>query len=144
MEVKQQNNATPKLMEMRKTNVVVILLAVMVAAGCDSIFDVHPYDAHFDGETDINNRNIRRIEDECRDKLPMHVAFISDSHIDYADLRAMVDDINRRDSIDFVVHLGDLYDKGICMDPRETGRTEQTLCGTDWQPRLSWHRRRGV
>lgn len=103
-------------MEMRKTNVVVILLAVMVAAGCDSIFDVHPYDAHFDGETDINNRNIRRIEDECLDKLPMHVAFISDSHIDYADLRAMVDDINRRDSIDFVVHLGDLCDTGTTKE----------------------------
>lgn len=95
---------------------ILLLLALAIVAGCDSLFDVHPYDANFDGETDINNHNMRRIEDDCRDKLPLHVAFISDTHIDYADLRAMVDDINRRDSIDFVIHLGDLSDTGTTKE----------------------------
>lgn len=93
-----------------------IVLAVVVFTGCDGVFDVHPYDTNFDGETDINSRNIKRIETECRDKLPLQVAFISDSHIDYADLRAMIDDINQRDSIDFVVHLGDLSDTGTTKE----------------------------
>ena len=93
-----------------------IVLAVVVFTGCNGVFDVHPYDTNFDGETDINSRNIKRIETECRDKLPLQVAFISDSHIDYADLRAMIDDINQRDSIDFVVHLGDLSDTGTTKE----------------------------
>lgn len=101
---------------MNKTNIFFVILVAVVVVGCSGVFDVHPYDVNFDGETDINKRNIRLIEESCRDKLPLHVAFISDTHIDYSDLRAMVDNINSRDSIDLVVHLGDLSDTGTTKE----------------------------
>ena len=84
----------------------------MMLVGCDSLFDYHPYDTRFDGETNINKVNIARIETSCRDNDTLHVAFISDTHNNYSDLADMVSDINRRDSIDFVIHLGDLSDTG--------------------------------
>ncbi|MGN0281030.1 MAG: metallophosphoesterase family protein [Prevotella sp.] len=93
-----------------------LVLSAAVFVGCNGLFDYHPYDAHYNGETDINRHNIERIESQCRDKLPLRVAFISDTHIDYHDLSCMIDDINSRDSIDFVVHLGDLSDTGTTKE----------------------------
>ena len=88
----------------------------MMLMGCDSLFDYHPYDTRFDGETNINKGNIARIETSCRDNDTLHVAFISDTHNNYSDLADMVRDINSRDSIDFVVHLGDLSDTGTTKE----------------------------
>lgn len=92
------------------------MTAACLAAGCDSVFQYHPYDVRFDGERDINKNNIARIEAGCRDLDSLCVAFISDTHHDYGDLCDMADDINSRDSIDFVVHLGDLTDTGTIKE----------------------------
>ena len=98
---------------MRK--VLLWIMAVILASGCDS-FQYHPYEVRFDGERDINRNNIVKIEEQCRNLDSLCVAFISDSHHDYTDLCDMVGDINRRDSIDFVIHLGDLTDTGTIKE----------------------------
>ena len=98
---------------MRK--VLLWILAATLAIGCDS-FQYHPYEVRFDGERNINHNNIIKIEEQCRNLDSLCVAFISDSHHDYSDLCNMVDDINRRDSIDFVIHLGDLTDTGTIKE----------------------------
>ena len=95
---------------------IIFSVCSMMLVGCDSLFDYHPYDTRFDGETNINKVNIARIETSCRDNDTLHVAFISDTHNNYSDLADMVSDINRRDSIDFVVHLGDLSDTGTTKE----------------------------
>lgn len=80
---------------------------------CDSVFDVHPYDVHIDGDRNVNSVNIKKIEQALKDKDTIRVAVISDSHQWLDDLKAEVNDINRRkDSIDFVIHCGDLTDFG--------------------------------
>lgn len=81
-----------------------------VVTGCDGVFDYHPYDARFDGETGHNASAISRIEAATVDKDTLHVAFISDSHGWYTETEDMVNDINSRGVADFVVHLGDLTD----------------------------------
>lgn len=89
------------------------LLACLALVGCEDIFSYHPYDTRFSGETDINNHNIKRIETECRDKDTLHFVFTGDTHEWYADTRDMVKSINARDSIDFIIHGGDLTDAGL-------------------------------
>jgi predicted phosphodiesterase len=75
-----------------------------------SCFDTHPYDVNIDGDSDINARQMAIIESQCANKETFRVAFISDNHLWLNDLRDEVEDLNRREDIDFVVHCGDLTD----------------------------------
>lgn len=103
------------------------LLIALSFVACDSVFDVHPYDVRIKGRTDINSSNISRIESLCRDKDTIRFAVITDSHQWYDDLRREIDDINRRDSIDFVLHLGDLTDFGSTQEYHWTRDVLQRL-----------------
>lgn len=91
-------------------------VAACVLMACDSAFQYHPYDVRFDGEKDINSNNMAKIEAECRNLDSLCVAFISDTHHDYADLCDMIADINKRDCVDFIIHLGDLTDTGTIKE----------------------------
>lgn len=93
-----------------------IIVACMLLTGCKDVFDYHPYDVRFDGECDINAHNITRIEEACRDKKTLRVAFVSDTHGWYKETEAMVADINSREDVDFVIHCGDLTDCGTTME----------------------------
>ena len=86
------------------------LAACLALAGCDGVFDYHPYDVRISGETDINRRAIERIEAATAGRDTLRVAFVSDSHGWYSATDDMVADINARGGVDFVVHLGDLTD----------------------------------
>jgi len=35
---------------------------------CNSVFDIHPYDVRVQGETDVNAKNIQKIEQTTKDK----------------------------------------------------------------------------
>ena len=87
-----------------------VAAAPLALASCDGVFDYHPYDARFSGETGHNASAIVRIEEATRGKDTLRVAFISDTHEWYSDTEDMVDDINASGEADFVVHLGDLTD----------------------------------
>lgn len=88
----------------------------LLLAGCKDVFQYHPYDVRFDGERDINSRNIARIEETLRDRDTLTVAFISDTHGWYSDAEDIIADINKRPEIDFVIHGGDLTDCGTTRE----------------------------
>ena len=101
----------------RMFSFVALLAGLLCLVGCDKVFDVHPYDVHVDGDRDVNNANIAKIEQTCKDKKTLRVAVVSDSHQWLDDLDRAVDDINRRgDDIDFVVHCGDITDFGATQE----------------------------
>jgi len=85
-------------------------------AGCNDIFDVHPYDMHLHGAHDLNNTNIKAIQEKCQGKDTLRIAFISDTHGWYTELEDEIRDINKRDSIDFIIHCGDLTDTGTTKE----------------------------
>lgn len=91
------------------------VLALMFS-GCEHVFDVHPYDMDLSGEHDINATNIAKIKAACEGKDTVRFAVISDTHGNYTDLSDEVRDINQRDSVDFVIHLGDLTETGTTKE----------------------------
>lgn len=91
------------------------LLAAAVLTSCDLI-DYHPYDVHITSDTDVNAKNIARIEAGCLNKQQVRVAVIGDSHRWYDELKLFVKAINRRDDIDFVIHDGDLSEYGYTQE----------------------------
>lgn len=91
-----------------------ILLLGMTS--CGNLFDTHPYDINFDGETGINAKRMAKIESQFDGRDTLRVAFISDSHGWYSDLQDEVDNLNGRTDVDFVIHCGDLTDTGTSKE----------------------------
>ena len=101
---------------------------MMMLGACDTGFDAHPYNVRVNGETDVNAKNIRKIEQAVKSKDTIRFAVISDSHQWLDDLKAEVNDINRRkDSIDFVIHCGDISDFGATREMKWTRNRLQKL-----------------
>lgn len=93
-----------------------ILFLTLVLVSCDKVFDIHPYDVNYQGKRNINNENIILIEEKCRDKEILRIAFISDTHGWYSDTEDLVKAVNRVENLDFVIHLGDLTDCGTTKE----------------------------
>lgn len=83
---------------------------MLLFTSCDGLFDTHPYDVNFDGETGINAKNMAIIERKFEQADTLRVAFISDTHLWLSDARDQVEELNRRNDVDLVVHCGDLTD----------------------------------
>lgn len=81
-----------------------------------SLFDYHPYDGKVSGATGINSLNISRIESNCTEKDTIRFAVISDTQRWYDETQILVDTLNKRTDIDFVIHCGDLTDFGATRE----------------------------
>lgn len=81
---------------MKMKTTILPILALCLLTACDDVFQVHPYDMRFDGETGINAHHIAEIEPRCLDKDTLRVAFISDTHGWYSETKDEVADINRQ------------------------------------------------
>lgn len=83
--------------------------------GCEMI-EYHPYDARISGETDINSKNMKCIEEKCKGKTSIRFAVISDTQRWYDETRDVVKILNQRNDIDFVLHAGDMADFGATKE----------------------------
>ena len=88
---------------------------LLLLTSCSS-FDYHPYDVDISGTTGINARNMERIEAQCASKDTLRIAFTGDTQGWNDETIDMVEDINRRSNIDFLVHGGDLTDYGMTKE----------------------------
>ena len=82
---------------------------------CDMI-EYHPYDLDIDGETEVNARNIQRIETALDGKKEFSFAVISATQRWYDETEDAVADMNEKGGIDFVIHTGDLSDFGMKLE----------------------------
>ena len=87
------------------------VLTILLLHSCDML-ELHPYDAYVRGEKNLNKKNIKLIEENLKDKKSFRFAFISDTQRWYDETEAMVENINKRKDIDFVIHGGDISDFG--------------------------------
>ncbi len=84
----------------------------LLLCGCDMV-DYHPYDVRVKGMTDVNARNIERIERECKDKTTLRFVAMGDSQRWYDETEDFVEHVNARGDVDFVIHGGDISDFGL-------------------------------
>lgn len=102
----------PTEIQMTKTiPILAISVIIFCLCQCDRL-EYHPYDGHIKGETNINEKNIKLIEERCLNKESIRFAFISDTQKDYDNTKRVVKAINERNDIDFVIHGGDVVDLG--------------------------------
>lgn len=93
----------------------IILSLTMSLSSCE-LFDVHPYDDMIEGETNLNNKNIEKIERQLSGRDTIRFAVISDTQRWYDETEEEVASINRRKDIDFVIHCGDQTNFGITKE----------------------------
>lgn len=87
-------------------------LFCLLLAGCD-VIDYHPYDVKIKGETGINAKNTKRIEEKCLGKTTIRFIAMGDSQRWYDETEDFVKAANARNDIDFVIHGGDMSDFGL-------------------------------
>lgn len=94
-----------------------VILFCLCLYGCDLI-DYHPYDGKLDSdtETDINRKNIERITAICENKDTIRFAFMGDTQESLDETKSFVTHINRRGTVDFVIHGGDMADFGMTKE----------------------------
>ena len=103
---------TMNIIHMKLSKLLFIPLIGLFMGSCDMI-DYHPYDVRISGPTDINNRNIAKIEANCKDKTTIRFVTMGDSQRWYDETQDFVNHLNKRDDIDFVIHGGDFSDFGV-------------------------------
>ncbi len=94
---------------------ILLILGISLFTACEEAFDYSPYVIDFDEEnTNVNGKNVERIQSRDNDDGVITIAFTGDSHRSYDELEAFVESVNALGSeIDFVVHVGDLADFGL-------------------------------
>lgn len=97
---------------MKKKNINAFLACLLVLSGCELI-DYHPYDVRIKGETDVNAKNIEKIEANCKGKTTIRFVSMGDSQRWYDETEKCVNSINQLKDIDFVLHGGDMSDFGL-------------------------------
>jgi predicted phosphodiesterase len=80
------------------------------------MIEYHPYDGRITGETNINNKNIARIESACAGKRTIRFIMMSDTQRWYDETEDFVKSIKQRNDIDFVIHGGDISDFGLTKE----------------------------
>ncbi|WP_281233304.1 metallophosphoesterase family protein [Flavobacterium gelatinilyticum] len=99
---------------MPKITLLTSLLCCLLVS-CD-MFDYHPYDGKITGERNINEKNIKRIEAACLNKDTIRFAVMGDTQRWYDETQEFVNTLNKRNDIDFVIHLGDITDFGLTKE----------------------------
>lgn len=95
----------------RPVLLLIFILTILFVPSCDML-ELHPYDAYVRGEKNLNEKNIKLLEEKLKDRKSFRFAFISDTQRWYDETEGMVADINKRTDIDFVIHGGDISDFG--------------------------------
>ena len=102
-------------MRVKTLTIVACVATGLALAGCRYI-NYHPYDVDVDGKKMVNVTNARLIESQCAGKDTIIFAATGDTQGWYDETKDFVKDVNRRDSIMFVVHDGDLTDYGTLKE----------------------------
>lgn len=80
------------------------------------MIEYHPYDLDISGETDLNAKYIRQIEERLAGRSSFSFAVISDTQRWYDETADEVESVNAWQAVDFVIHTGDLSDFGMKME----------------------------
>ena len=89
----------------------IISLLILFLYSCDK-FEYNQYQVSpKEGHSKINKKNINRLSNQYKDTI--RIAVIGDSQRFYTSTLKVIENINSRNDLDFVIHTGDLVDFGL-------------------------------
>lgn len=91
------------------------VITLVFLAGCENLIEYSPYKAGVRVSfSDLNLKAMDRIQQKGSDHFaPFSLGVFGDTHTYYDDFETQVRAFNRKDDIDFVVHMGDMTLSGI-------------------------------
>ena len=105
-------------MTLLKINKIIAILGIIILfMACDKIFEFSPYDANVKEECkNTTAKNLQLIKDIQIDSDTFSFAFVTDNHYHYSNLRNVIDDINKKNDILFVIFGGDIADQALLKE----------------------------
>jgi len=98
---------------LRKKPILACLMGLwLLAAGC-GMLESHVYDVEITGETGLTAKNIALIESRTAGRSSLRFAVISDTQRRYDETEDVVEALNARGDLDFVLMCGDQSDFGM-------------------------------
>jgi Icc-related predicted phosphoesterase len=96
---------------------ILLLSITLVFIGCKHPFEFSVYEANVINEQQNTTiKNLKLLENIPVESKEFKFAFLSDVHFFYDQLSAIVDDINKRDDIKFVIFGGDIADQALLRE----------------------------
>lgn len=98
---------------------IIVLFAITLALAltftrCDHPFEFSVYEANVkSAQKNTTEKNLKLLENISIDSQNFKFAFITDVHYFYDDLKTVIDDINKRDDVLFVIFGGDIADQAL-------------------------------
>ena len=92
---------------------ILLLFSILIIVACEDLFDYSPYAIDFNDENrNVNHRNIEKLPTLENDDT-ITIAFTGDTHLSFDETECFVNEVNKNQSVDFVIHVGDIADFGL-------------------------------
>ncbi|AUC84560.1 metallophosphoesterase [Polaribacter sp. ALD11] len=97
---------------------IIVLTAITITfTTCDNFFEYSVYEASVkSAQKNTTDKNLKLLENIKVDSQDFKFAFITDVHYYYDNLKTVIDDINKRDDILFVIFGGDIADQALLKE----------------------------
>lgn len=105
-------------MTLLKINKITALIGItIIFTACDKIFEFSPYEANVNTEfKNTTKENLQLIKDIQLNSDTFSFAFVTDNHYHYDNLSTVIDDINKKNDILFVIFGGDIADQALLKE----------------------------
>ncbi|MDX6746213.1 metallophosphoesterase [Polaribacter sp. PL03] len=102
---------------MKILKIIALIAITLTFTNCDHLFEFSVYEANVKpGQKNTTAKNLKLLEDIKAESQDFKFAFITDVHYFYDDLKAVIDDINKRDDVLFVIFGGDIADQALLKE----------------------------
>ncbi|QVY66760.1 metallophosphoesterase [Polaribacter sp. Q13] len=102
---------------MKPLKLIVLFAITFTFFNCDNLFEYSVYDANVKtAKRNTTEKNLKLLENIKLESQDFKFAFVTDVHYYYNNLSAVVDDINKRDDITFVIFGGDIADQALLKE----------------------------
>ncbi len=102
---------------MKFSKIILLIVIAFTFNNCDHFFEFSVYEANVIREhKNTTAKNLELLKNVTTNSDDFKFAFITDVHYYYDDLKTIVDDINKRDDIKFVVFGGDIADQALLKE----------------------------
>lgn len=101
----------------KKTKIIMLLGILILFTACENIFEFSAYVANVkENDKNTNAKNLQLIEDIQSESKDFKFAFVTDTHFFYNNLKTVINDINKKEDVLFVILGGDYTEQGLLKE----------------------------